>query len=935
MINPHSGCNYPVGTGRAGWPGRVFGRAAELAALAAVIDTPRTSPGAVILYGEAGIGKTTLWTRALERTKARVLSTKPTEPEARMSFTGLFDLFDTCWDEVREALPAPQRAAMDVVLLRANPGEPLDPRTVGVATLSVLRHLDGPTVLAIDDAQWLDAATAHALTYALRRLTREPLLLLATVRSGDPDAGPLDLTDTRLADDRTTVHVGPLGLTELHHLVRDRVGLELSRPVLTHLHEICAGNPLFTLETAERLRREPPASPAERLPAPESVGDLIGDRVAALPAPTGEALLYAAALAHPTTRDVRDALGHHDGELFAPAEEAGLITVHEGRISFAHPLYAAAVYDHAASERRHAVHRRLSTVVTDEEARAWHLALAAEGFDPELAVPLDAAARRADAGAAPATAARLWELSLRHTPPDDPEYATRQCDQARCLFTSGDAGRAKVVLEDAVPRLPGGRRRARALSELAEILFYRGSTTEAADVCRAALSEVSGRAPESTELEAVLLLRLSWFSTHDAATQAEASAAALDIVRAIPRPDPELLALALAVAAMYRMMSGGGARHEDLAEAGGLFELTAPRTRVGAWAWTAVADWDRYFDLPRARDRFAARHRWTADRGDEQQGHMLMLLSELDCWLGDWRRARENAMAALAMVEQTGQRRWCGFCLYALAMVDAHLGDEDAARKHAARGLRLAESADDPYVAALHLQVLGFLDLSLGRAGDAAAGFGRAQDLVERMGIRDPARHTFHADQVEALIATGDTTGAADRLRDMEKRLAVARRPWLAVAVGRSRALLRLSEGDVSGAEESVNEALKACEDLPMPFERARTLLVKGCVLRARKQKKAARETLLSAQEIFTRLGAVPWSRRTADELSRCGQRHTPPRELTPTEARIVSLVTDGMTNREVAATAHISVKTVEANLSSAYRKLGVRGRVELIRRGS
>ncbi|GLZ79525.1 transcriptional regulator [Actinorhabdospora filicis] len=914
---------------------RVFGRAAELSLVGAVLDTPREAPGALILYGEAGIGKTTLWTLAADRARARelrVLSTKTSETEARMSFTGLFDLFDGCWDDVRDGLPTPQREAMDVVLLRAHPGDtPLDPRTVGVATLSVLRRLPGPTVLAVDDAQWLDAATARALNYALRRLTKEPLLLLTTVRASEPDAGPLDLTDTRLADDRTTVHLGPLGLTELHHLVRDRAGLELSRPVLTHLHEICAGNPLFALETAERIRREPPASPAERLPAPESVGELIADRVAALPKATGEALLYAAALAHPTVRDVRDALGRHGGELFAPAEEAGLVEIREGRIAFAHPLYAAAVYDRATGEHRHTVHRRLSTVVTDEEARAWHLALAAEGFDPKLAAPLDAAARRADARAAPATAARLWELALRHTFPDDPERARRQSRQARCLFTSGDAGRARIVLEDAVPRLPAGEPRARALSELAEILFYQGSTAEAADACRAALTEAAG----APELEAVLLLRLSWFSTHDAGAQSEASAKALEIMRALPEPDPELLALVLSVAAMYRMMSGGGPSHGDVAEASGLFELTAPRTWAGAWAWTAIADWDRYFDLPRARDRFAARHRWTAERGDEQQGHMLMLLSELDCWLGDWRRARERATAALAMVEQTGQRRWCGFCLYALAMVDAHLGDDEAARKHATRGLALAESADDPYVAALHLQVLGFLDLSLGRAADAVDVFARAEALVARMGIPDPARHAFHADQVEALIATGDPARATDRLRDMESRLAAAPRPWLTVAVGRSRALLRLAAGDAVAAEAALDEVLTACETLPMPFERARTLLVKGCALRARKQKKAAREALLSAQEIFTRLGAVLWSRRTADELSRCGQRHIPPLELTPTEARIVALVADGMTNREVAATAHVSVKTVEANLSSAYRKLGVRGRIELIRRGS
>ncbi|GIG66665.1 helix-turn-helix transcriptional regulator [Phytomonospora endophytica] len=913
----------------------VLGRLVEQAAIGELLGAPHRGPSGLILSGEAGIGKTTLWNLAVDRARAaglRVLAARPGAAEGQLSFAGLFDLLDPCWDEVRGSLPAPQRDALDVVLLRSGPREtPVDPRTVGVASLSVLRTLTqrGPTVLAVDDLQWLDRSSLQAIEYALRRVSTEPLILLASVRAATPDAAPIGLSDTRF--DLTRIQLGPLGLAELHRLVRLRAGLELSRPVLTHMHQICGGNPLFALETAARLRREAPSSPAARLPAPRSVTDLIGERVAALPADTRAALLYVAALAQPSTRDVRAAMAVPDGEIspLAAAEEAGLIEARDGRVAFSHPLFATAVYAEASSERVQDVHRRLSDVVADDEARAWHLALAADGFDESLAAPLDKAAERALARGAPARAAQLWEMAAFHTPArDEPTRQRRLTQQARCLFTAGDTGTARGILERAVTGMPPGRVKAGALSALAEILFYEGSTVEAASTCREAL-DVTGGDPV---MEATLHLRLAWFSTHDSATQTTSSRKALAILREQgPAADPELLALALAVTAMYRMMSGGGLSHEDVTEAARLFPVSSPRTWAGSWAWTAIADWARYFHPHRARELFEARYHWTAERGDEQQGHMLMLLSELDCWLGDWRSARERAVTALELLEQTGQRRWCGFCLYALALIEAHLGDVPAARGHASRGLALADAGDDPYVAVLHLQVLGFIELSTGQAAQAVTYLDRAGGLVARMGIADPARFSFHGDQVEALIATGELDTAAARLRELADRHAAAPRPALTIALGRSRALLLLATGDAPAAEAAIEATLAEQAGVPMPFELARSLLVKGCVLRARKQKKAAREALLSAQEIFTRLGAVLWSRRTADELSRCGQRHFPPLELTPTEARIAALVIGGMTNREVAATAHVSVKTVEANLSSVYRKLGIRGRVELI----
>jgi DNA-binding CsgD family transcriptional regulator len=185
----------------------------------------------------------------------------------------------------------------------------------------------------------------------------------------------------------------------------------------------------------------------------------------------------------------------------------------------------------------------------------------------------------------------------------------------------------------------------------------------------------------------------------------------------------------------------------------------------------------------------------------------------------------------------------------------------------------------------------------------------------------------FHGDQIEVAAALGDTDRAGKLLDRLRTRVP---RPWLVVVTERAEAVVRLSEGNLADADAAAERALRACDGLDMPFERARTLLVLGRVRRAAKRRAPAREALTAASNLFATLGARLWVEAAADDLRRCGQRAGPQDLLTATEQRVAALVAGGLTNREVGAIAHISPKTVEVNLSRIYRKLGVRNRTEL-----
>ena len=285
----------------------VVGRAVELDSIEAFLDDVLYGPVALLLAGEVGIGKTILWEAGVEEAErrfGRVLTCRGVETEASLSFAVLSELFAPVLSDAMPSLAAPRRRALEVALSLAEPALLVpDVHVIGLAVLDVLDVLatSGAAVVAIDDLQWVDLASASVLQVALRRLRDEPVGLLATVRTSPAVATPIELERGFARGWLRRLPIGPLSVGALHHLLRGRVGLDLSRPDLLRVNEATAGNPFFAIELGRELGRLGTRRlPEERLPVSSSLGQLLGARLARLPADVREVLVIAALAARPT-----------------------------------------------------------------------------------------------------------------------------------------------------------------------------------------------------------------------------------------------------------------------------------------------------------------------------------------------------------------------------------------------------------------------------------------------------------------------------------------------------------------------------------------------------------------------------------------------------------------------------------------------------------
>jgi DNA-binding CsgD family transcriptional regulator len=912
----------------------ILGRDTELAQLHNFLDPVSGGPSALLLEGAAGIGKTTLWHAGVSVAQARghrVLACRAAESEARLSYAALGDLFDF---ELPE-LPAPQQRALDAALLRADvEGAPPDQRAVSVASLGVLRALatSGPVIVAIDDVQWLDVPSARVLAFMIRRLADAPIRILVALRvgaGGDPlglgQTGPVPLQ---------RVPVGPLPEEAMTRLLRDRTGGRLTHPILLRLHRISEGNPFFALEIARALtRRGVRPAPGEPLPVPEDLQELLGARLAALPSSAADGLLVVAAASRPTEDLVVAAAQrrHWAPAGMRSAEEAGVLQRAGGRLGFTHPLLGSTVYAEATSSARRRVHRRLAELVDDPEERARHLALAASGPDPHVARALEEAGRHARARGAPDAAAELLELARNLTPPeDDAGLRRRSVAAAEYHFDAGDATRATALLEAAIAMARPGRDRARIRFRLASISWL--DMRRVQGLSEQALREVGNDA----ETRAAILEHLAWVGIYlgDLAFAAEHARASRQWAQRIA--DPAIRGDSLSTFAMVEFLLGRPAqdlmieaeRLEDLAMRGGpggqTTVFTASRTCHGLqllWAG----------ELDAARE--VLHHELTVY---ERLGRyvvrdeLLCYLAEVECRAGNWDVADRHAQEAYEIDVESGRVLGQGHMLFPRALVAALKGDVDTARSDAEEGLRQCLRNRDTLDASCHRAVLGFLELSL---SDPAAAIERLEPVLEfldEMGSPEPGIIPVVPDAIEALVSLGRLDEAEALLNRLERQGRTLDRPWAIATTGRGRGLLTAARGDLSTARSALKQALVEHRRVPQPFELARTLLVKGEVERRAKQKRAARSTLEQALDLFLALGAPLWAQRARDDLARVGGSMPPSSELTPTEQRIAQLVGEGKRNREIAEALFISVKTVEANLSRIFHKLGVRSRTEL-----
>ena len=917
----------------------VFGRARELASLAQFLDRISRGPSALLIEGAAGIGKTTVWRAGVaeaERRGLRVMVARPLEAETRLSFSALGDLFDGAPDDTLSRLARPQRRALEVALLRADPEErPPDQRAVSLAFLGALRFVAGahPVLLAIDDLQWLDRPSAEVLAYALHRLKAEPVGVLLSARPGEAigNRGPLRLERTLPAGAASKLALAPLGHDSLVRMLRERFGNALSYPLVERVAATSGGNPFYALEIAGALIEEGARpAPAEPLPVPEDLGSLLRARLATLPRDAQDVLSACAALSRPRADTVERLFGGRRAATGTTrATDAGVIEVHAARINFSHPLLSAAVYASIAPDRRRALHKRLAEVVEDPEERARHLALGAKGPDAVVAAALDDAARRARSRGAPGAGAELLELAGRLTPSDDaPAFHRRAIEAGECHFEAGDVARARSLLEGVLAASPPGPRRAEALLHLANIAW--GDLRRIRPLLQRALAEVG---ETDTVLRSRILAELTWTAVFGG-NLSEGSRHARDALKSAERAgDPESRCRALVAVGHAEFFMGHDVSDvmsraiqlQDTLE--GLQRIGTPRrVRAAHLAWMG--------DLDTARRNLEREYQETVEYGQlTNLWEVLAYLAELEVRAGNWDAARRYASEGHEVMAESGVEEALERLLTARARVEAHRGEVDASRRHATEALRLATSHDYRFEIVRSRSVLGFLELSLESPAGAHAYLQPLPDLVAAMGLGEPGVFPFVPDQIEALVGLGEIEQADSRLGWLEERGEALDRPLARATAARCRGLLAAAGGDFSGAGRHLGRALTEHERVRQPFEWARTVLIAAEIRRRAKQRRLAREGFVRALATFDRLGARLWSERARRGLSRVGGRAASAVGLTPTEQRIAELVAEGRTNREVSDALFVSVKTVEANLSRVYHKLGVRSRTELARR--
>jgi DNA-binding CsgD family transcriptional regulator len=909
----------------------VIGRERELASVAAFVEASASASRAMVLEGETGVGKTTLWLAGVEVARGRghwVLESRPAAAEARLAFAGLGDLLGGVLAEVLERLPAPQADALRVALLLEQGGVPPNERAVAVAVLSALRALCAvrPVLLAVDDVQWLDSPSAAVLAFAWRRLREERAGLLVASRAGE--AGPGSL----VGDERVErLGVGPLSVGAVHRLLHVRLGLVLARPALLRLHEVAAGNAFFALELGRAFeRREATLAEGRLPPVPERLRELVRERLAVLPAATREALAAAAALSRPTLALVAAAAGAEAS--VRPALAARVVGLEGDRLRFSHPLLAAAAYEDLDALTRRDLHRRLAALVDDEEERAGHLALAASGPNEEVAGALERAAEHARRRGASAAAAELCERARRLTPTNAGADAHRRMVAgARYRFAAGDTAGARTLLERALAGDSPGPLAAEALVALSLVHLYEGDQPKAAALAQAALAETG--APDRVRAEAAMCLASALLFLREDLQRAHGHAgrAAQLAARA---GDVSLRANSLGTKALIECQLGRSEAEDTLHAAAALADAQ-PDERVLAWPAYQHATFLLWTDgAPDALTMLRGLQEQARARGDESATPVILAYVALaDYLLGRWPDAARVAEEGYQLALQTGQRPHQALALSERALVRASLGREAEARADAERALAFAGERG-MMVARIHSAwALGLLELSLDRPLEAAQQLAPLRQRLLAAGVGEPGAIRFVPDEIQALLALGRPDAAEPLLDWLERRGRSLRRASALAAAGRCRGLLAAAHGDDEAALAAYERALAAHDQVWMPFDRARTVLALGATHRRAKRRSAARDALGQALAEFERLGAALWAQRAQTEIDRIGGRAPARAGLTPTQRRLAELAAEGRSNKEIAAALFITPKTDHTQLSRIYGKLGVHSRTALAHR--
>jgi DNA-binding CsgD family transcriptional regulator len=907
---------------------RLLGREPERRRIERLLEGARRGEsGVLVLAGEAGIGKTALLRYATALAESMtVVETTGIEAEAELEFSGLLDL---CRPIVGflEHIPEHQAAALRAALALA-PRAERDRFAVGAALLSLLAAVgeQNPLLVVVDDAQWLDAASADALRFAARRLDRDRVGFIFAMREGE-GAG-------REPHGFETIQLSGLELDDARKLLTRTVADGMPEQVADRLHAATRGNPLALVELPALLSREQiegSAAVSDPLPTGRSIQEAYLHRVDALPGETRRALLVVAAATEERLEPIAGGLAELGLDLSAlqPAEDAGLLVVGDGRARFSHPLVRSAVYHAATGSERRAVHGALAASLerlADPDRSARHLASAVIGPDEDVATRLAAAGARARERTAYLAAADAFESAARLSP-ERLARGERLADAAEAAWAGGAASRAASLVEEALEASSDAPLCARVLELRGRVELQAGSQAEA----RAKFEKVVALTEAVDAIRASNALTYIVFSCHFDGRIAEALTAA-ERGRALVAADGSPADLRADYALGRALVLAGEVdRGEALLErivTSAFAAEGAPRPQLAAAA-TSLSVLERHEECGSLVARVLELAR---AEGPMALTYGLSMAAETELRGGRVQRAVASATEGLALARQLGQTNIAATFLVVLARADAIRGREASFRAAADEATARLDQAG----MALPREQLrcsqGLLQLALGDLQEAAVCFEQATARAAEMGLvdRDVAPEP---DLVETLARLGRGSDANGVLEVWTRRLDTAAVSWAAPLAARCRGLL--AEDD--GFEREFVEALRLHEGGD-ELSRARTLLCFGEALRRAALKSEAREHLREAHRLFEEAEAAPWADRARRELRATGERlrrATPQlgEELTPQELQVALQVAAGKTNKEAGAALFLSPKTVEFHLARVFRKLDLSSRAELIHR--
>ena len=592
---------------------------------------------------------------------------------------------------------------------------------------------------------------------------------------------------------------------------------------------------------------------------------------------------------------------------------------------FSHPLVGSVVYGRLTPLARRALHERLARDELDPDLRARHLALSTDEPDADLAALLEEAAGRAGERRALDLAAELAGHALRLTPAGDTEAARRR-GQAEIAHTSaaGEVARALALADRLVAALPPGPGRAEVLVQRAELEH---DDLETGDALLVQALEDAG---DDELLRGRVLDLLGWVRGHFRGYLAEGLAFARESLEIADRTgDPELgMSVCAAVATMSSL---AGEPRPDLLERAVELERQIGRPLLWAGPRALVAtDRRQSGDLEAASTLWAAWQADAASSGNERsRPYGLYQLASLECWRGNLTRAEEYVHEALEAARDNEDAHVEGWILYPLAFLAAWLGRPDEARETAARIVEWATRRGERPALARTRSLLGLLALSEGDAATAARELTAAAELLEEMGMAQPAAIPAVPDGVEALAGAGDLAGAQVLLDRLERQAAALDNPFARAFFERSSGLLLAARGEPDAGEPLLRDAALSFDRMGFRLEAARAVLGHGRALLRGGHRTRAADVLADARGRFVEMGAVLWAARAAEELERAAPGRAAG-ELTAAERRVATLVARGRRNREIGQELYMSVATVEAHLTRIYRKLDIRSRSEL-----